>query len=132
MTDGAARLSGIAWGHFRRWFVRGRVFRLAVQVRSLTLATLGVLLTIFGWWLIAQPFRASDEGKLRTAHYVTCPWKSDAQASPLEIFTRGTRGPDMGSPPSDPVVDPWRRLSTPAFEFLEYTQTFVGAAFLSL
>jgi len=137
MTDGAARLSGIAWGHFRRWFVRGRVFRLAIQVRSLTLATLGVLLTVFGWWLIAQPFRASDEGKVLTAGYVTCPWTEQrGAASPVDVALKAVRGtanePGMAASPRDAVVDPWRRLSTPVFEFLEYTQTYVGAAFLSL
>ena len=136
MTDAAAKLSGIAWGHFLRWFVRGRVFRLSIQVRSLTLATLGVLLTVFGWWLIAQPFSADDDGKKRTAGYVTCPWMSKSGASPWEIVMpsigRSAHAPDMGSPPVDAVVDPWKRLSTPVMQFLTYTQTFVGAAFLSL
>jgi hypothetical protein len=135
MTDTPAKLSGIAWGHFLRWFVRGRVFRLAVQVRSLTLATLGVLLTVFGWWLIAMPFSAGKEGPERTAGYVTCPWRADGGSSPLDLMylaTRGPSGPNLGRPPVDAVLDPWRRLSTPVMQFLEYTQTFVGAAFLSL
>jgi hypothetical protein len=133
MTDGAAKLSGIAWGHFLRWFVRGRVFRLSIQVRSLTLSTLAVLLTVFGWWLIAQPFGAGDGGKDRVAGYTSCPWTPPRVGSPLDIFmSRMPSGPDMGKPPTDAVVDPWWRLSLPVVQSLNYRRTFVDVAFLSL
>jgi hypothetical protein len=133
MTDAAVKLSGIAWGHFLRWFVRGRVFRLSIQIRTLTLGTLGVLLTIFGWWLIAQPFCGGEDGKKRTAGFDSCPWKSSAGGWPFGILTRLQEpGPQMGAEPLDAIVDPWSRLSTPVIQFLDYTQTFVGIAFLSL
>jgi hypothetical protein len=135
MTDTAAKLSGIAWGHFLRWFVRGRVFRLSIQVRSLTLATLGVLLTIFGWWLIAQPFGSGAEGKERIDGYDSCPWTPQTPSSPMELLLGDRRElpePDMGKRPADAVVDPWSRLSAPVVQVLRYRKTYVDVAFLSL
>ena len=56
MTDQlfARRRSGV--GPIQRWFLRGRVFRIAIQVRMLVLASLGVLFTIFGWWCSPRSF----------------------------------------------------------------------------
>lgn len=160
MTDNLLRSTGIAWGHVGRWFLRGRVFRIAIQVRMLTLASLGVLLTIFGWWLIAQPF-LSDVSKPRADEafdpklakqlafqeflkgYTSCPWTAQESSDGLPLgplrdqlpFALGgpdTPPPAMGTAPNDAVVTPWQRLSTPVFQLFEVAQTLKGASFLAL
>ncbi|MCE9608403.1 MAG: hypothetical protein K8U03_26265 [Planctomycetia bacterium] len=134
MTDDLAKLAGIAWGHFVRWFVKGRVFRLAIQARTLTLASAGVLLTIFGWWLIAQVFSHTSDAELqrRLPHYTSCPWTADGFRSSFGLFQFGDiDSPDMGAKPRDATTDPWERLSAPVFQLFALSQSFVGALFLT-
>jgi hypothetical protein len=128
----------VAWDHYQRWFLRGRVFRLAVQSRLLTLATAGVLLTIFGWWGLAHLFSGTDERPLLSLlpAYEICPWQA-ADAAAVGNGAGLTRvaelsGPELGQPPSDAFVDPWLRLSAPFRQLFALTQTFTGAAFLLL
>lgn len=136
MTDSNLRPAGVAWGHVARWFLRGRVFRIAVQVRMLALASVGVLLTIFGWWLIAQAYSSavSPEFAALLPSYRSCPWTSvDSRGGLLSAFGPTTStGPDMGAPPTDGVIDPWHRLTTPVVQFFHLSRSAAGASFLVL
>jgi len=136
MADQLARLTGISWRHFVRWFVLGRVFRLAIQARTLFLASSGVLLTIFGWWLLAQVFSGTDDAQLKDyllKSYESCPWteKKDPFAAP-GLWNGLTSSARMGDKPTDAMIDPWNRLSRPVRELFPISRTFTGALFLFL
>lgn len=139
MTDPAAKPVPIAWDGYGRWFLRGRVFRLAVQSRLLTLAFLGLLLTLFGWWGLAEVFSGSNEPAVKQLldDYKDCPWKSTRSAwEPIDVVVAmldgESSGPNLGHPPRDALFDPWNRLSTPFRQFFEASRSVVGAAFLLL
>jgi hypothetical protein len=138
MTEPAASSGGIAWDHYRRWFLRGRVFRIAIQARLLLLGSLGVLLTIFGWWLFTELFWTAEDEAFRSflQGYRSCPWTSPEGGPGLIDYLPGipapTVTPGMGHPPRDAVVDPWSRLSAPFRQFFDAFQTISGAAFVLL
>jgi len=134
MTDPLTKITGIAWGHFVRWFVLGRVFRLAIQARTLTLASTGVLLTIFGWWALAQIFSRTDDPALKDllTTYESCPWTTDAELFPNRGSFSLTSGREMGAKPVDATRDPWLRLTRPVVEIFDLSRTFTGTLFLFL
>ena len=144
MTDRATKPTGIAWDQYRRWFIFGRVFRLSIQARLLTLATVGVLATTFGWWGLAKVFSGTDETPLQNLlkGYESCPWHGGTSYASLYymIFERvpepadikSQEGPNMGAPVINPFVDPWARLSAPWRQLFAVSRTFTGAAFLLL
>jgi len=141
MSDPAAPRSGIAWDRYAPWFLRGRVFRLAIQSRLLTLAVAGVLLTQFGWWGLAGVFSGTDERAVTQllSSYRSCPW-TDADAAPRAgpaklaptKFFSDASGPEIGLPPSDAYFDPAARLSAPFRQFFDASRSVTGAAFLLL
>lgn len=136
MADQLARLTGISWRHFVRWFVLGRVFRLAIQARTLFLASSGVLLTIFGWWLLAQVFAGTDDVELKDyllKSYESCPWsdRSETSWSSFPFKPRETGG-EMGRAPVSTIADPWSRLVRPVAQLFNISRTFTGALFLFL
>ncbi len=138
MTDPAPAYDGLAWPQYRRWFLRGRVFRIAVQTRLLLLGSAGVLLTIFGWWLLTYVFwnAEGDSFQAFLEGYRTCPW-TGGEAGPVPIdWLPGplapTVAPEMGLPPSNAVVDPASRLSAPFHKFFDAFQSISGAAFVLL
>jgi hypothetical protein len=139
MTDPAAKPAPIAWDSYRRWFLYGRIFRIAIQSRLLALAFVGVLLTLFGWWGLAEIFSGTDEPAVKRLleEYKDCPWKNAGRGGdPFELMMATLQadgaGPNLGHPPRDALFDPWNRLSTPFRQFFEASRTIVGAAFLLL
>lgn len=140
MNDRLSPPAGLAWSRIYRWFLRGRVFRIAIQVRMLALASVGVLLTIFGWWCIAQVFEKLDSPDVAALvkSYESCPWSTlDGGYAPIHNPLQPKRsphlsGPELGAPPNDAVYDPWARLTSPALQLFDLARTFGGAAFLSL
>ncbi len=137
MTHGPTRFDPIDWDAYRRWFLRGRLFRLAVQVRTLLTATVGVLLTLLGWWGAAQLFSSADDPPLRRLieGYVSCPWTAasrGAAAEPASWTGSLVRTPPPGAPPVDAFIDPWRRLTAPAVQLFDVSRSPTGTLFLSL
>jgi hypothetical protein len=138
MTESAAPTDGIAWNYFKRWFVRGRVFRIAIQSRLLLLAAVGVLATIAGWWLLTEVFWNAEGTAFQSflEGYRSCPWtRSEAPPGPLGAaaeLLRPSEAPEMGRPPRDAVFDPWSRLSAPFRQFFNAFQPITAAAFVLL
>lgn len=140
MTESPGPRFGLAWDHYRRWFLRGRVFRLAIQVRLLTLASAGVMLTIFGWWGLTKVFANDASLQPLLPAYDACPWKDPSPgwlSFSLPTFSVTDRltssaGPNLGDAPDDAVIDPWRRLSVPFRQLFEVSRSFTGATFLLL
>ncbi|MBA4017371.1 MAG: hypothetical protein C0483_09380 [Pirellula sp.] len=140
MNDQLSPPAGLAWSRINRWFLRGRVFRLAIQVRMLVLASVGVLLTIFGWWCLAKVFEKLDspDVKALVKSYESCPWSTTGGGyAPISNPLQPKRspelsGPELGAPPNDAVYDPWARLTAPALQLFNLSRTFSGAAFLAL
>lgn len=140
MNDRLSPPAGLAWSRINRWFLRGRVFRIAIQVRMLALASVGVLLTIFGWWCIAKVFEKFDSPDVAALvkSYETCPWSTaDGGHAPIHNPLQPRRspqssGPELGAPPNDAVYDPWARLTAPAMQLFDLARTFSGAVFLLL
>jgi hypothetical protein len=112
--DERGPLREIAWRELCPWLLIFRSFRLAIQVAHLLLASLGVLCTIFGWWLLAVVFSGTDEKPLADwlPSYRSCPWTT---AAPVEgpsdaIVVPGTEGEPL---PQSGLLPP-RLLPKPA------------------
>lgn len=135
MTDHLAKLAGISWGHFVRWFVLGRVFRIATQARTLVPASLGVLTTIFGWWVLAQAFSGTSDTALNTLlkSYESCPWTDHSGHSPTALnWLLPEHEQGLGAMPENAVLSPAKQLSNPVIRIFDLTRTFTGALFLLL
>lgn len=137
MTDRAARSTGIAWNEYRRWFLLGRVFRLSIQARLITLGTVGVMATIAGWWGAAQLFSGTDDPALQQLlkAYGSCPWKASEAGLVGEVLPFGflrSDMPEMGEPVDNPYLDPFHRLSAPWRQLFDVARTVVGTGFLLL
>lgn len=95
MPDERGPLREIAWRELCPWLLIFRSFRLAIQVAHLLLASLGVLCTIIGWWLLAVVFSSTDEKPLLDwlPSYKSCPWTSAAhvQAPPAAAVPERNR-----------------------------------------
>lgn len=135
MTDHLAKLAGISWGHFVRWFVLGRVFRIATQARTLVPASLGVVTTIFGWWVLAQAFSGTNDRALNALlkSYESCPWTDQSFYSPTWtnwLLPEHEQG--LGAIPENAVLAPAKQLSKPVIRIFDASQTFTGTLFLLL
>jgi hypothetical protein len=135
MTDHLAKLAGISWRHFVRWFVLGRVFRIATQARTLVPASLGVVTTIFGWWVLAQAFSGTNDKALNTLlkTYESCPWTDQGYHSPTIwnwLIPQHDQG--LGAIPENAVLAPAKQLSSPIMQLFDVSRTFTGTLFLLL
>src|SRR5215469_12874552 len=78
----------IAWREVFPWLLLVRSFRVSIQVGQLLLAASGVLLTIGGWWLLANIFNGTGERPLKEwltgPFYQSCPWRAQEGAWPWQ------------------------------------------------
>ncbi|MGC3969055.1 MAG: hypothetical protein QM775_17340 [Pirellulales bacterium] len=111
MSQDIRRSTGLAWDRIGRWFFRGRIFRIAIQVRMLTLASLGVLLTIAGWWATGKVFENFDspDVKALVRSYESCPWKTKFGGLGIAGFGTGLGG---GPALARRRTIPWSTLGT--------------------
>jgi len=112
MPDPKPPLGDVAWWELFPWLRLLRALRVALQARLIVLGAIGLLGTIFGWWLIGSMFTTAggtNETRLATwiAAYGSCPW-TDHSASPGNEapFASGrlARGPnftDLGAANSE-------------------------------
>lgn len=135
MSDHLAKLAGISWGHFARWFVLGRVFRLATQFRPLVFASAGVLITIFGWWVLAKAFSGTSNEELNqlVGQYTSCPWTNREYHGPTPSnWLVPDHDQGLGAIPENGVLGPAKELSKPVRQMFDVSQSFSGTLFLLL
>src|SRR5262245_28106541 len=135
MRDDHGVVREIAWRDILPWLILVRVFRVSIQARMLLLASMAVLLTIFGWWLFAQGFanfRDDDPLAAYLDDYASCPWTSPS--SPADVSTSvlnpfnvlsgsspawDSGPPELGRYPRDAFFSPWRQLSAPVRQLFD-------------
>jgi hypothetical protein len=61
MVDPPTKIREVAWGELFPWLMLVRSVRIALMARVILLATLGILATMLGWWLLAEIFSRSDD-----------------------------------------------------------------------
>ena len=61
MVDPSTKVCEVAWGELFPWLMLVRSVRIALMARVILLATLGILATMLGWWLLAEIFSRSDD-----------------------------------------------------------------------
>ncbi len=105
MSD--TKLRQVAWMELFPWLALLRVFRLAIQARLLALATVGLLLTSGGWYLLGQLFGAE-----------------------LRDWTRQVEF--LAGYPINPLVAVWLTLSGPFRELFAPALTVTRLAYLLL
>lgn len=105
MPDERGPLREIAWRELCPWLLIFRSFRLAIQVAHLLLASLGVLCTIVGWWLLAVVFSGTNEKPLVDwlPSYKSCPWTS---AEHMRTNAPGTLVPSYSEPVGETSIMP--------------------------
>jgi hypothetical protein len=156
MPNNAGPLREIAWQEVFPWLLLVRAFRVSIQVSQLLLAAAGVLLTIIGWWGLAQLFGGTGDDSLKVwlgpAYYASSPWNElddwpwrptsaasdiDARSLVLQAAVENRlRGlwqlgpPQLGRYPSDPFPGAWRQLGAPIRQLFDGDVGVTGLAFL--
>jgi len=145
MPEDRGSVREIAWRELFPWLLLVRAFRVSIQLSQIVLGTLGLLSTIFGWWLLASVFGGSKEEPLTDWRdsYKSCPWTEESRLSeagpagmaPLD-FPRLDReawsheSPTLGRFPSNPFLGPWRQLQAPFRQLFDPNLGISGLAFL--
>ncbi len=81
MSDNRGVIREIAWKEIFPWLSLGRALRLAVQARLLALASVAVLATMVGWWLLAFAFSGADGSSAWLKPYQATLWSTGDAAS---------------------------------------------------
>jgi hypothetical protein len=131
----------VAWREVLPWLLLVRAFRVSIQVWQITLGTLGLSFTIFGWWLLAGVFSGSREPLLIDSinSYQSHPWSQPQDERPDFMpdvgamrpeATASPQQPSLGRPPDNPFLGPWRQLQAPFRQIFDVGLGFTGLAFL--
>lgn len=150
----------IAWREVFPVLRLSSAVRLATRFRMLFLAALGMLTTMFGWWLVGMAFSGATKEMLpdelfpepavvqaagpatgdgpprQERRYWLCPWKNTEQG----ITGTGWSGsadvfapPSMGRPaPQGPFLGGWLDISAPFRQLFLGKLTITGLAYLLL
>ncbi len=149
MPDHRGSVREIAWQEVFPWLLLVRSFRVAVQVWQLMLGAVGVLATVFGWWLLALVFGGTEEAPLKNwiGSYKSCPWSAMVVDTPrgelvvvpqrsaaetLAPVGEAWRGspPTLGRYPANPFIGPWQQLRAPFQSLFRGDLGITGLAFL--
>jgi hypothetical protein len=127
------RVREVAWLELFPWLRLIGTLGLALKVRMLLLATTGLLLTLFGWWLLASAFAGNESVKPLVAAYQSCVWNGDSSGvSGVLVPVDDQPGPHLAHWPALPFRDLWWKLSAPMRQFFANSTTFTGGVFLLL
>ena len=141
MPDERGVVREIAWRDCFPWLRLFDTLRLSLKLRMLVPAVVGVLLSLFGWWLIGRVFSGSEDPRLKAwiASYASCPWEAgDANGLNRLSSSIGPGGPfdpaTIGEFPAgaSPLASAWWTLSAPARQLFDLRLTYVGLAYLLL
>jgi len=116
-----------SWLERMPWLIIPRALRLAVQFRMLAIATLGLLLTLGGWWLLGAALErwAPDvvlpegaglwpPGSVEQGDAVTRATTSQADPGPSNLWSWRAGWSRLGSPLNgSPVLAVWELLGRP-------------------
>ncbi len=152
MPDHRGSVREIVWREVFPWLLLARSFRISVQVWQLILGSAGVLVTIFGWWLLALAFGGTAEAPLKDwlADYKSCPWKSTVVVStptgPIAVVPQASAAqtlvptneawqggaPRLGLYPANPFTGAWQQLRAPFQSLFRGDLGITGLSFLLL
>ncbi len=148
----------IAWLDVFPWLLLVRAFRISIQTGHLLLASAGVLLTVIGWWALAQVFGGTQEQPLASwlPAYQSCPWRDPGESaeaawlgiepeerveSPRLVPDRAllpahpvwqVGPPRLGYYPGNPFLGAWQQLRAPFRQLFDRDLGVAGLAFLLL
>ena len=156
MPNDGGPLREIAWSEIFPWLLLVRAFRVSIQVWQLLLGATGVLLTILGWWALANVFGGTKEEPLKdwlAGPYQSCPWTEPDDAWPWtslgpwpdldsvqlvpqqavdpshhRLWQPGP--PQLGRYPGSPFLGAWRQLRAPFRQLFDRKLGITGLAFL--
>ena len=121
----------IAWRELFPWLKLLGTIRIALQARMMFLATVGLAVTLGGWWLISQAFRGSEDVRPLLAGYTSCVWNGDSQGVEGLLLPRERApGPHLAAPSLLPFRDVWWQLGAPARQLYDRGVTFTSAIYL--
>ncbi|HEY5314437.1 MAG TPA: hypothetical protein VIK18_18030, partial [Pirellulales bacterium] len=126
MAEDVGVVRAVAWTELFAWLNLVRCLKLALRMRSMLLATAGLLLTIGGWALLGAIFSGSADLQLDNwiPWYQSSPWqRTERPRLPpqnlegvLQIQDRVFSPPDLGQLPASPYHAGWWQLSAPLRE----------------
>lgn len=127
------RVREIAWLEVFPWLRLIGTLRLALRLRLLLLASAGLLLTLFGWWLLGRAFANCEDVQPFVAAYQSCVWNGDRSGVDGWLIPRDQApGPHLAHWPAWPYRDLWWKLAAPVRQLYAMSTTLVGACFLLL
>ncbi|HWA99367.1 MAG TPA: hypothetical protein VG713_12785 [Pirellulales bacterium] len=147
LADDDVEPSALRWPRGRLSYLM-RALRIAVSLRMLAPAALGVLLTVIGWSTLAWVFGGTSDPWLQRSlpGYRSCPF--DVPAARDELSEPALVGPvpwapevasepivappHIGTAPTFPLSSAWRQLSAPVRQLFDLDITVVGVAFVLL
>src|SRR5487761_499827 len=157
MPNEQGPLREVSWLEIFPWLLLVRAFRVSIQVWQLLLGAAGALLTILGWWALAQLFSGTNEVPLNDwlggPYYQSRPWDGPddgwpwlapapgrdrdsvqlvpepaVEASYRRLWQAGP--PQLGRYPEEPFLGAWRQLRAPFCQLFDRELGVTGLAFL--
>jgi hypothetical protein len=118
MFDDDSTVRKVAWSELLPWLILFRCFSRAIGFRVLMLSTIGVVLTLGGWSLLAKFFPQAEP-------LIT--WRAATSMVPnkpqLALFSPGGMAEASSHPAVVPFVNTWQQLSQPAMNVFAGTTT---------
>ncbi len=135
MTDERGTLRRIDWQELCPWLLILKSFRLAVGIRVLVLASVGLLVATSGWWALGKVFSNGDNKDTNelVKDCSRCPFEIEKTPDELLIQSRneGLRLPSIMHQ-TGPIGRVWHDLSRPFVHLFDVKLNFVQLAYLIL
>jgi hypothetical protein len=141
MAEHTTKVREVAWNELFPWMILLRSVRIALMARVFILGALGLLTTMFGWWVLANMFSGStdpvvmewrrnvDLGIWEDSMHrgVPNPWVNTAAQSAGEVFESAANSMLIRAP-----INIWLYITRPFFQMFQGDLTATGFLFLLL
>ncbi len=138
MADDRGPVREIAWVEVFPWLSLLRAIRVALDIRKLLVAAVGLLLMAAGWWALAGVFSGSNDEWLldHREQYRAWPWEWSGEGGWLMTLPLRRAAADHGLAENwltrNPVFEAWETLSRPLRELFRWDLTRTSFAFVLL
>jgi hypothetical protein len=128
MFDDDSAVRKVAWSELFPWLILFRCFSRAIGFRVLMLSTIGLVLTLSGWSLLASLLPRHPEPPIT--------WLAVTSLVPnrpqLGLLSPGGAAEGASHPAVVPFVGTWQQLSQPAMNVFSLRMTIGGLVYLLL